>query len=296
MGGGESTNSSQSVSKPLTAAERQDLYRSSIGNILNTYVQSGLPYGGVGSMNGMNATNATFTPYAAPATQTYSGIWKTLAPAVQSVQARPSASSGQAASSGQIAQTGDQTNGLYNASGTGEQSRAQSRLEDYRAPLDFFNQTHGAPDPTVNMPTGARDPGGINLPVYQTPQYQTPGQFQAGGYTAGLDYAKGQDTERLNSDLAKRGIWSSGLAEKAMGDLSAGYAPAYEKAGADQATAQNAYNLTGAQNANNFNVTNANNAYQAGWTPLEYLRNLWSGTSGQTSGSSSFGQSLNVEI
>ena len=265
MGGGESTNSSQSVSKPLTAAERQDLYRSSIGNILNTYTQSGLPYGGSGSMT--NATNAAFDPYAAPGQPAQaSGGWGGLS---------------QAATGG-----GD----LYNASGNSETYHKGGQVTF--DPKTYF-QTN---DPSISMPTGARDPGGINMPVYQTPQYQTPGAFQEGGYTAGLDYAKAKDMAALDSNLAKRGIWSSGLAEKAIGDTNAAYSGAYEKAGADQATAQNAYNQQAAGNANTFNVTNANNSLAAGWKPLEYLNSLWNGTAGQTSGSSSFGQSLNFGI
>ena len=251
--GSETTNSSQTVSKPLTAAERQDLYRSSIGNILNTYTQSGLPYGGTGSMS--NAANATFNPNA---------------------------------TTNQPKTAYNPATGLYNA--TGSSSTYDDGGKVTWDPKTYF-QTN---DPKVNMPTGAADPGGINLPVYQTPQYQSGGAFQAGGYTQGLDYAKGKDMQALDNNLAKRGIWSSGLALQAANDTNAAYSGAYEKAGADQATAQNAYNLAGAESANNFNVTNANNSYQAGWQPLQYLAGLWNGTSGQTSGSSSFGQSISI--
>lgn len=263
MGGGESSNSSDSQSRPLTAAERQDLYRSSIGNILNTYTESGLPYGGQGSMN---ATNATFNPYATAPTQGTNGAGTQVTSPVT---------------------------GLYNATGGATSPYDQSHPGEVTwDPKSFVS----APSAQVNMPTGAADPGGINLPVYQTPQYQSPGQFQKGGYTAGLDYAKGQDIKNVNQDLANRGIWSTGLADAAVQNREAGYAPAYEKAGADQATAQNAYNQNAADSANNFNVTNTNNAYQAGWQPLQFLQGLWNGTSGQTSGSSSFGQSLNMKF
>ncbi|MBW4053984.1 MAG: hypothetical protein HIU83_01005 [Proteobacteria bacterium] len=277
--GGESTTSSQTASKPLTAAERQDLYRSSIGNILNTYTQSGLPYGGTGSMS--NASNATFNPIA---------------------------TNSQAPGQMQTGYTPGAWGSLYDA--TGNSSTYDKGGKAYSPPLipgldpgkEFANGMEGikayfqAPDPTVNMPTGAADPGGINLPVYQTPQYQSGGAFQAGGYTQGLDYAKGKDMQALDNNLAKRGLWSSGLALQAANDTNAAYSGAYEKAGADQATAQNAYNQAGAQAANNFNVTNANNSYQAGWKPLEYLQGLWNNTGGQTSGSSSFGQSINVGV
>jgi hypothetical protein len=281
MGGGESTNSSQSVNRPLTAAERQDLYRSSIGNILNTYTESGLPYGGTGSMN---ASNATFDPTATNST------W------------------------GNISQHAGTTTPYSAGGGSSTYDKGGKVTLD---PKTWFQ----APDPTVSMPTGATDPGGINLPVYQTPTYQAPGAYQKlangdydalqtsllQGNTAGLDYAKANDTKNMNQDLSNRGIWSTGLAEQATKDLDAGYAPQYTKAGADATNARyslqsadnagaNAYNLNAAQNANNFNVTNANNAYQSGWQPLEYLRNLWNGTSGQTSGSSSFGQGLEFNV
>lgn len=278
----ENTTSTQSTQRPLTAAERQDLYRSSIGNILNTYTQSGLPYGGTGSMN---PTVAKYNPTSTPATAT--------------------------STQGGAFTIGD----IYNAGGT--QSNYNKGGTVTLDPKTYFQ----APNPDTNMPTGAADPGGINLPVYQTPDYQSPGAYQGisngdynklqtdvlSGYTAGLDYDKSKAMSTLNDSLAKRGIWSSGAAVQAENDLNNSYSGAYGKAGADATSnryslesadklAENNYNQTAAKEANTYNQTNTQNQFSAGYAPLNYLSNLWNGTAGTVGGSSTFGQGLAFNI
>ncbi|KAB0668939.1 hypothetical protein F6V30_13965 [Oryzomonas sagensis] len=251
MGGG--TTSSSTENRPLTAAERQDIYNGAVGNIKNTYIESGLPVGGQGSMN---TTAATFNP------------------------------NGSTLGSGTGA-IGAASGNLYNAAGSASQDSNQSGMKS-------LNPFGLADTPNMQMPTGSASAGGINFPTYQTPTYQSAGDFQKGGYTAGLDYAKAQDASKLNSDLASRGIWSSGLAEQATKDLNSAYSGAYEKAGADQATAQNQYNLNAANQANQFNQTNAQNQFTSGWAPLNYLSSIWSGTAGNVGGSNSFGANINI--
>lgn len=285
MGGGESTTSSQSTNRPLTAAERQDLYRGALGNIINTYTQSGLPYGGVGSQT---ATPATYNPNRTIPMTNQGGTWS-------------------------AGLSGDPS--LYNATG-GASTYSKGGKVTFD-PKTYFQ----APDPSTNMPTGARDPGGINLPVYETPEYQSPGEYKGiaegdyqalqdaliKGYTAPLDAAKARDLESYNADAARRGVWSSGLALKGEGDIQEAYAPQYASAGGAATgqrynlqtadlTSRNAYDLAAANAANAFNQSNVQNRFSAGWAPLNYLSGLWSGTGGQVGGSSTFGQSLNMSI
>lgn len=302
MGGGESTNSSQSTNRPLTAAERQDLYRSSIGNILNTYTESGLPYGGQGSMNSQpNSTPATYNPSQTIPMSNNGGTWSSSLP------------------------TGTNAQPTYNASGN---ASTYSKGGDVTwDPKTYFQ----APDPSTNMPTGAADPGGVNFPTYQTAAYQAPGTYNSAayvdpgtaktaaytdpgaaktltggdynalqdsltkGYTAPLDAAKTTDIRNYNDSAAKRGVWSSGLALQGENDINKAYAPQYESAGAQatnkrydlqsgenqnlnqyglstalmenasnqsNAASQNQYGLSSAQMANSANQTNAANQNQ----------------------------------
>jgi len=181
----------------------------------------------------------------------------------------------------------------------------------------YITGTGGTPavyDDQGNVVTpGSGTSYSLNAPQYVAPTYQsagTPQQISGGdlqqmqkdmtaGYTAPLDAAKATDITNENSDLAKRGIWSSGLAEQAMGDINKQYAPQYAQAGANATNA--AYGLSNSQNqsvnslaqqnansANNFNITNAAQQNASNWAPLNYLQGLWNGTGGQTSSSNSF--------
>jgi hypothetical protein len=274
MGGG--TTSSSSENRPLTAAERQDIYRSSLGNIQNTYNQSGLP-NDPGSMD-------QGSTYAA-------GPWSSAIRVPSVATATP---------------------GLYNTTGSAGGDSNTSGMKS-------LNPFGLADKPNLSMPTGAPDPGGINFPVYQTPIYQTPGAYKGlsdgdysklqsdilRGTTSGLDYAKTRDLRDVNENAAKRGVWSSGLAIQSENDIKSGYAPQYEKAGAD-ATSQryalqtgdnageNTYNLTAAGAANAANQTNAQNRFSSSWAPLNYLSGIYSGTAGNVGGTNTFGANISI--
>ncbi len=155
--------------------------------------------------------------------------------------------------------------------------------------------------------------------AYQAPQYSDPGAaktLSGGDYdrleqsilqsrTAPLDRQYALDREMLDESLAKRGIWSSGLAARAQNDLSERYAPAYAQAGGE-ATAQrygmqsgelanlNNYALQQAGARNAYDMENANRLYQSLWRPADYLAGLWNGTGGSVASSSSFG--FNVAV
>jgi hypothetical protein len=112
------------------------------------------------------------------------------------------------------------------------------------------------------------------------------------GYTAGLDYAKGQDVKNFNNSAGAKGIWSSGLAVKGEQDINAGYAPQYAKAGAD-ATNQRYQLQTGdiaASNANKSNI--ADKQYESSWRPADYKAGIWNGTGGISSSSKGGGWSI----
>jgi hypothetical protein len=165
--------------------------------------------------------------------------------------------------------------------------------------------------------------GDLGIGAYKTPGYVDPGAYKgaaapermaAGDYdrlernllasqTAGLDRAKSLDVASTDANLAKRGIWSSGLAERAQGDNNERYAAQYLKAGADAASGRyglqqadiaganqftladnanrNAYSLNAASTLNSFNKDTADKQYTAQWQPLNFLKDLWGGTAGQ---------------
>lgn len=305
----QNTNSSQNVSRSLTGAERQDLYNNAIGSINNTMRQSG---GGGGSSTPARFTGTSGSPGAG-------------GPSVTPWAGGP-VGGGDMFPVGSIQQTNNGANaggggggGTFTASGGSDvtgRTGSDGVSWDSTLPILGLSTTN---DPTVNMPTGTPDQGGMPFPTWITPTYQSPGQAQQlsngdynalqtrmlTGYSSGLDSEKAVDKTNKNADLAARGIWSTGLADKAMTDIDRAYAPAYANAGANAANAAaslqvqqnrdtNTYNTTNAQNANNFNMTNAQNRFTSGWAPLEYLRKLWDGTSGSTSGSSSAGQGFGI--
>ncbi len=159
---------------------------------------------------------------------------------------------------------------------------------------------------------------------YQTPDYVDSPIYDSGDakQMAGGDYdrleqsivtsrlaplmeAYGQQSSKLDSDLAKRGIYSSGAATQAQNDLMASFLPQVTQAGADAATQRygmqqqdlnslNQYNLSragslnsatqaAAQNANSFNMENANRQYASAWKPAEYGAGIYNGTGGTVS-------------
>ncbi len=284
MGGG--TTSSSSENRPLTAAERQDIYQSSVGNILGTYQQSGLPVAGVGSQN---PTPAMFNPNGAIPMQNNNGVW--------SSGLNPSGVTTPAAS---------KPGTLYNSTGSAYQNPNTSGFKS-------LNPFGLADTPNVSMPTGGPNAGGINFPLYQTPTYQSPGNFQTfdtnspayanilKGYTDPLDAQKSIDIERYNDSAANRGIWSSGLAEQGVNDINRAYAPQYTAAGGAATSAQlgqlageNTYDQAAANAANTFNQGNAQNQFSSGWAPLNYLSSLYAGTAGNIGGTNTFGANISI--
>jgi hypothetical protein len=203
--------------------------------------------------------------------------------------------------------------GLYDATG-------KSSNYDQGGDITFNPRTaFETRDPAVNMPTGAKDPGGFSFPEYQVEGYQQAGPyFQLGGgdynrledsivasRMAPLDYAQGKERERTDAELNKRGIFNSGAAVQAQGDVTDRFLPQYTQAGAEAATQRygleandlsglNQFRANDANAYNAYNLTNADKRYTANKNNLDYLARLWEGTGGQTSGSSGFGQSVNI--
>lgn len=154
----------------------------------------------------------------------------------------------------------------------------------------------------------------MNAPQYTSSGYVDPGAFKAlqngdyealqesllKGSTAALDRQKMLDSQNVDSDLAKRGIYSSGLAVRAQGDNNERYAPSYAQAAANAVNQRyamqqsdlnnyNQYNLATAGARNTWNANDAAQKYQSAWAPLNYLTGLWNGTGGQVSKNSSVG-------
>jgi hypothetical protein len=133
------------------------------------------------------------------------------------------------------------------------------------------------------------------------------------------------ERERVDQDAANRGIWSSGLAMEAQGDLSERLAADYAAAGAEAATqrygmqqqdnsmwnswaqanadraqqntqfnsqGQNAWDQWDTQALRDYNQTQADKGYEAKWRPLDYLQGLWNQTGGTVSSSSGGGWSI----
>jgi hypothetical protein len=143
-------------------------------------------------------------------------------------------------------------------------------------------------------------PQGYTAPTYASAR--SPQMIQGGnlntmqkqmtaGYTAPLDSAKATDLKNYNSDAAKRGVWSSGLALQGENDINKAYAPQYANAGAQatnatmgiensQLQAANSLNQQNAGAQNTFNLANAQQGYQSNWAPLNYLQGIWNGTGG----------------
>ena len=172
---------------------------------------------------------------------------------------------------------------------------------------------------TGGVKTIGENAQGLPWTNYQSPEYvdpSAPKTMSGGDYSAlqasllkggeaGLDYSKGKDIEALNSDLAKRGVWSSGLADKAIQDREAIYAPQYAAAGATAANTAaglqsqenqgvNTYNLNAATAKNAYAADQASQQYNAGWAPLNYLKDLYNQSGGTISSGSS--RQLNMGI
>ena len=305
---GAGTTSSQSTTAPLTAAQRQDLYYGSVGDILNTYNSSGLPTNGTGSMTGGGTgTPATFNPQqgqqTVPMSQGANGTWSSGLNG-----SSVSSPAGEQPGTTPYNATGNMTTGFTHSGGL---TAGGSNVNGPSLTNPFLT----AATPNVQMPTGAPSPGGVNFPTYQTPQYQGAGQYQTvgnqtdptlynnilKGYTDPLDAAKATDTTNYNNSAAERGIWSSGLALQGQNDIDKAYAPQYTAAGGQATSAlqselsgENTYNAAQSNAANTFNQGNAQNTFSSGWAPLNYLSSLYAGTAGNIGGTNTFGANISV--
>lgn len=180
----------------------------------------------------------------------------------------------------------------------------------------FFNRQPEVPQTTAQSVYSATPQQGIqpNFPQYQAPNYQYTSPYQSlsggdyealqnslyTGATAGLRQYENEARDNIDQSLANRGIWSSGIAQAAQNDITDSLADTYSQAGAaataqryglqaQELAQQNAFNQAESQFGNQFNMTNAGLNYQSQWAPLEFLAQLWNGTNGIASKSSSFG-------
>ena len=207
----------------------------------------------------------------------------------------------------------------------------QERGDIFNWGLGSINAAMGnyaTPQPTESQPGAAGklkaqiqqgQPGIVGSPRLNIPQYQAP-EFTASGAPQSLsggDYNRleqsivdsrwaplqryeTQQRERTDEDLNKRGIWSSGLATQAQGDVTEQFAPQYAAAGAEaaaqryglQAQEQQFMNQLNMQEANRrteFDQTQADQQYASQWAPLEYLMGLYNQTGGAISSGKSGG-------
>ena len=145
------------------------------------------------------------------------------------------------------------------------------------------------------------------------------------GSTAGLKQQEQAWRDQSNQGLANRGVWSSGIAERAQNDITDKLADAYTQAGSNAATTRygmqqqdlqglNSYNQNTANAYNNYQLgyggytnalqqindsyalnraqllnnaaANQSNAYWGSqWAPFQTLAGVWNGTAGTLSSS-----------
>lgn len=136
--------------------------------------------------------------------------------------------------------------------------------------------------------------------------------------TAGLREFETDERGRIDDSLAKRGLYSSGVAERAQLELSDNLGDSWQRAGAEAVSAR--YGLQQADNRadeqfrlassglenqtnqvnaglglqtdsleNQFNVNNASAQSDSAWRPLDYLQGLYNQTGGTISSGSSSG-------
>ena len=149
---------------------------------------------------------------------------------------------------------------------------------------------------TSASPTSFQN-GQMNTPTYNAPtaktlsneDYSALEQSILNSRYAPLDRQKSLDAQSLDSSMADRGLWSSGLALRAQNDLNERYAPQYAQAGADAATQRYGLQSAENQNLNTFNTTQAQNTMESQWRPFDYLKTLFDSTQGQTSSQQSSG-------
>lgn len=157
----------------------------------------------------------------------------------------------------------------------------------------------------------------INAPMYESPdfvQLGVPQTLSGGDYDrleqsivnsrwAPLQRYEALDRQRLDEDLNRRGIYTSGVAAEAQNDLSERYLPQYTAAGAEAAAQRyglqsnenqmvNALAAQEAAAANAFNLENANRDYSSKWAPLQWLQQLYAGTAGNVGANNQYSQNF----
>lgn len=175
---------------------------------------------------------------------------------------------------------------------------------------DIFNWGLGS----INAAMGNVGSRQLNAPQYQAPKFTASGAPQSlsgGDYNrleqsivdsrwAPLQRYEAQQRERTDEDLNKRGIWSSGIATQAQGDVTEQFAPQYAAAGAEAAAQRyglqaqeqqfmNQLNMQEATRRTGFDQTQADQQYASQWAPLEYLMGLYNQTGGAISSGKSRG-------
>lgn len=122
---------------------------------------------------------------------------------------------------------------------------------------------------------------------------------------APLQRYEGLMRERTDEDLNRRGIWSSGIATQAQGDITEQFLPQYTAAGAEAATQrygaqqqeQQFLNQLTAQEAARetaYRQAEAQQQFASQWAPLEFLMGLYNQTGGAISSGKSKG--FNVSL
>jgi hypothetical protein len=106
---------------------------------------------------------------------------------------------------------------------------------------------------------------------------------------APLQAAYGQQSSKLDSDLARRGIYSSGAATQAQNDLTSSFLPQINAASAEAAAQRYGLQNSELTNRNQFNLENASRNYNTQWKPYEFAQGIWNGTGGAVSSGASSG-------
>ena len=172
---------------------------------------------------------------------------------------------------------------------------ADQRSAIFQGAMQNLSQTNPSYITGTGGTPGTPDAYSLTGPQYAAPTYQSPGtpedlqQQMAAGYDARTQYQQDQADKTLNSNLASRGIWSSGLAQQAQQASDDSFKAQYAQNGANSANAAANLNQQNANAQNTFNLANAGQVNQSNWAPLNYLAGIWNGTGGQTSSGESSG-------
>lgn len=272
---------SKSSSKPLSAKERSTLFSSSLANIGNVFKPAGSTFTKrniVGYEPGTSGTPGIVDP-----TYGYTGAGAPLLDAM-----------------GGVDQWGREVN-APTYGGTGRTPIYETGTGTYDTGKMQFGDT------LMNVPEFDRRDfaGGGEARTLSGGDYDALQESLYGSATSGLSRFEEGERERIDQDLGDRGIYSSGAAVQAQGDLTESLGDVYGRAGTDAATQRylmqlqeqqtlNQRDLQAAQMENVYGLQAAEQDYGAQWAPLDYLAGLWGQTGGTKSsgGSSGFGASI----